>query len=83
MSEGKEVTLPKIGLTKLGPALDFLGVGRACYKAGVKAGTFPPPCVPSRTPGSPELLDCAKLWAVVLGKDWRQVNSASQQPNGD
>ena len=58
-----KATLPKVGLSKLTPLLEFLGVGRAAHKAGVKAGTFPPARVPSRKPGSPDLYDCAENWS--------------------
>ena len=79
MSEEHEVTLPKVGLTKLQPVLKIYGVGRAGHKAGVNAGIFPPARVPSRKPGSPDFYDCAQVWAVVEGKDWRQVNFARVQ----
>jgi hypothetical protein len=77
------IFLPAKGLSKLGPVLKVCGVGRPAYKAGENAGTFPPPRIPSRKPGSPDLYDCAQVWAVVEGKDWRTVNSASLQTNDD
>ena len=81
MSEMHEASLPKVGLSKLTPLLKLLGVGRAAHKAGVKAGTFPPPRIRSRKPGSPDLFDCAENWAVVEGNDWREVRSPSLQPD--
>ena len=79
MSEEHEISLPKVGLSKLTPLLKFLGVGRAAHKAGVSAGTFPPARVPSRKPGSPDLYDCAEIWAVYHGKDWRDVHAPCLQ----
>ena len=78
-----EVPLPKIGLSKLKPLLKFLGLGRAAHKTGVAAGTLPPARVPSRKPGSPALYSCAENWAVVDGKNWREVHSPSSQTNDD
>ena len=73
---------PRIGLTKLGPALTLLGICRPAFMAGIKAGTFPPPRIPSRKPGSPALWDCQQIWAVVAaGKNWSMVNSASLHDN--
>ena len=74
---------PRIGLTKFGPVLTAFGVGPSAYWAGEKRGVFPPPRIPSGTPGSPGLWDCAQVWAVVEGKDWRQVNFARLQTYDD
>ncbi len=81
MSENGGTTLPKVGLTKRPPVLKFLGLGRAAHEAGIAAGTFPPPRIRSRKPGSPDLFDCAENWAVVEGNDWREVRSPSLQPD--
>ncbi len=67
---------PRIGLTRIGPVLKLYGVGRPAFVAGIKAGIFPPPCIPSRKPGSAALWDGAQVWAQVEGKNWREVNSA-------
>ena len=79
-----EKTLPpKIGLTKLPPILALLGVARPAFEAGIEAGIFPRPRVPSRKPGCSALWDSAQIWAVVGGLDWREANSASLQTNDD
>ena len=65
---------PRVGLTRLEPVLHLYGLRRPGFEAGVAAGTFPPPRIPSRKPGSPGLWDCRQIWAVVEGEDWRQVS---------
>ena len=73
---------PRVGLTRIGPVLKLYGVGRPAFLAGIKAGIFPPPCIPSPKPGSPGLWDCAQIWAPFEGTDWREVNSAMVHDSG-
>ena len=74
---------PRVGLTRLEPVLNLCGVRRPAFEAGIAAGTFPPPRIPSRKPGSPALWDCQQIWALVAGGDWREVNVISLQASDD
>ena len=79
-----EKTLPpRIGLTKLPPILNLLGVARPAFEAGIKAGAFPPARIASRKPGSAALWDCQQIWAVVAGADWRTANAATLNNTND
>ncbi len=75
-----KITLPpKIGLTKLRPILRLVGISRTTFFNGVEAGIYPTPRIPAAKPGASALWDSAQVWAVVDGRDWRNVTSATER----